>query len=100
MCNFAILRHIFLRFYLQNGKIFLLQRGGQKNSQDKGVNKVFGRRGFLDFTLQEGGNGTLPPMPTHVYIPTFPFVCSSFIMCSNLNGCTPKQLIYWSLPNL
>ncbi len=28
-----------------------------------GVNRVSGRRGDLDFVLQDGGNGTLPPPP-------------------------------------
>ncbi len=68
MCNFAFLRHIFYDFYLQNGKKFLVTKGGpiKKFFVQGGVNKVSCRRGDSDFTLQEGGNGTLPPpMPTY-----------------------------------
>ncbi len=45
------------------GKIFLWQRGGHFFFLQTrgGVNKVSCRRGDLDFTLQEGGNNTLPP---------------------------------------
>ncbi len=63
MCNFAFLRHIFYEFYLQYGKKILRTKGGsiKKFLGQGGVNKVSGRRGDSDFTLQEGGNGTLPP---------------------------------------
>ncbi len=65
MCNFAILRQIFYEFYLQCGKFFLMTKGGQqKNSWDKGrVNKVSGRRGDPDITLQEGVTVPSPPTP-------------------------------------
>ncbi len=69
MCNFAFLRHIFYDFYLQYGKKFLMTKGGsiKKFLRQWGVNKVYGRRWDSDFTLQEGGNGTLsiPPLPTY-----------------------------------
>ncbi len=44
------------------GKMFVTKGGSiKKFSRQGGVNKVSGRRGDSDFTLQEGGNGTLPP---------------------------------------
>ena len=46
------------------GKKFLVTKGGSIKKflgTRGGVNKVSGRRGDSDFTLQEGGNGTLPP---------------------------------------
>ena len=67
MCNFVFLRHIFYYFYLQYGENFLVQRGViKKLLGQRRVNKVSGRRGDSDFTLQEEGNDTLPPMPTYV----------------------------------
>ncbi len=50
----GILNAIFVDFYLDP----------RKNSRGKqgGVNKVSCRSGELDLTLQEGGNGTLPPL--------------------------------------
>ncbi len=64
ICNFALLNHFFVDFLHAQLKKFSLNKGGvnKKFSWDKGgVNKVSGRRGDLDYTLQEGGNGTLPP---------------------------------------
>ncbi len=49
-----------MHFYLDPGKKFPVQARG-------GVNQVSCRRGDLDFTLQEGGNGTLPPH-AHVWL--------------------------------
>ncbi len=39
---------------------------GKNFLETRGVNKVSCRRGDLDFTLQEGGNGTLSPPHAHV----------------------------------
>ncbi len=63
MRNFAFLINFFY-FYFQYGKKILITKGFLKKiSWDKGVSKVSGRRGDLDFTLREGGNGTFPPSP-------------------------------------
>ncbi len=45
--------------------IFLYILEKKFSGQARGVNKVSCRRGDSDFTLQEGGNGILPPMPTY-----------------------------------
>ncbi len=52
MFKICVILHFSAHFYLQYWK---------KNSGQRGVNKVSGRT--LDFTLHEGGNGTLPPSP-------------------------------------
>ena len=68
MCKFCIFEAHFLLFLRAVWGKFSCDKGGSiKNFlTPRGVNEVSCRRGDSDFTLREGGNGTLPPpMPTH-----------------------------------
>ena len=88
----------FLLFLLAVWGNFSCEKGGvnRKISGNKGgVNKVSCRRGDSDFTLKEGGNGTLPPH-AHVWgdalILTFTLFRILFAKFSRIFGIITKKI--------